>query len=75
MMCWCRVQVMYNNTSLPGLLCIRGVLLLLPLPVTFNGRESLEIIVEDEDRIVNEFLGFVSILMGDLADKRKVSLW
>ncbi|CAB1121421.1 unnamed protein product [Ectocarpus sp. CCAP 1310/34] len=37
--------------------------------------ESLEITVEDEDRFVNDFIGFVSILMGDLEDKRKIRQW
>lgn len=40
-----------------------------------QNRESLEITVEDEDRFVNDFLGFVSILMGDLEDKRKMRQW
>lgn len=41
-----------------------------------NGiRESLEITVEDVDPIRNEFLGFVSILLGDLADKKKIRQW
>ncbi len=31
--------------------------------------------MEDHDRFVNDFLGFVSILMGDLADKRKMRQW
>ncbi|CAN0146174.1 unnamed protein product, partial [Laminaria digitata] len=37
--------------------------------------ESLEITVEDDDTITNDFLGFVSILMGDLADKKKTKQW
>ncbi|CBN78812.1 conserved unknown protein [Ectocarpus siliculosus] len=40
-----------------------------------NSGESLEITVEDEDRFVNDFMGFVSILMGDLEDKRKMRQW
>lgn len=38
-------------------------------------RESLEITVMDEDRFVNDFMGFTSILMGDLEDKRKMRQW
>ena len=44
-----------------------------PLKLLFS--ESLEMTVEDDDTFVNEFLGFVSILMGDLADKKKKRLW
>lgn len=38
-------------------------------------REALEITIEDEDRFMNDFMGFVSILMGDLEDKRKMRQW
>ncbi|CAN0111503.1 unnamed protein product [Ascophyllum nodosum] len=37
--------------------------------------DSLEITLEDEDKFVNDFLGFVSILMEDMADKRKTRQW
>eukprot|EP00752_Nemacystus_decipiens_P012043 g10677.t1 len=37
--------------------------------------EALEITVKDKNRFVNDFLGFVSILMGDLEDKRKMRQW
>lgn len=38
-------------------------------------RDSLEITIEDEDQFVNDFLGFVSILMGDLEDKTRMKQW
>lgn len=49
-----------------------------PLPPTFfvlAGREPLEITVEDDNAFINDFLGFVSIMIEDLVDKKKQTGW
>lgn len=59
-----------NLVSAKNRLVLYGLVLDHPL-----SSDSLEITLEDEDNFVNDFLGFVSILMGDLADKRKMRQW